>query len=189
MRAEFIVIILLGTGSLFGGSVEFDGVKPGGLPAGWLGGTTGQGQAKWAVVEDASAPSPGHHALKQSGAAKFCWCVQTNVSIQNGSIAVKFKPLSGKEDQAGGLIWRWQDGNNYYVTRANALEDNVTIYAGATILGNVTIGHDSIIGGNVWLLEAVKPNTVVYQEGGKTIMHSAAADRGRMLGQSHGADI
>ncbi len=75
------------------------------------------------------------------------------------------------------------------IKRHPNIEDNVTIYAGATILGNVTIGHDSIIGGNVWLLEAVKPNTVVYQEGGKTIMHSAAADRGRMLGQSHGADI
>ena len=41
---------------------------------------------------------------------------------------VKFKPLSGQEDQAGGLIWRWQDWDNYYVARANALEDNVTIY-------------------------------------------------------------
>jgi hypothetical protein len=77
---------------------------------------------------ESTAPSPRHHALKQSGAAKFCWCAQTNVPIQNGAIEVKFKPLSGKEDQAGGLIWRWQDAGNYYVARANALEDNVTIY-------------------------------------------------------------
>jgi hypothetical protein len=110
------------------GTVDFDGVKPGDLPAGWLGGVTGNGQAQWAVVEDSTTPSPRHHALKQSGVAKFCWCVQTNVPIQNGVVEVKFKPLSGKEDQAGGLIWRWQDGDNYYVARANALEDNVTIY-------------------------------------------------------------
>jgi hypothetical protein len=41
---------------------------------------------------------------------------------------VKFKPVAGKEDQAGGVIWRMQDANNYYIARANALEDNVTIY-------------------------------------------------------------
>jgi len=37
---------------------------------------------------------------------------------------VKFKPISGREDQAGGLVWRAKDPNNYYVARANALEDN-----------------------------------------------------------------
>jgi len=41
------------------------------------------------------------------------------------------------------------------------LEDNVTIYAGATILGNITVGHDSVIGGNVWLTEAVPPHSRV----------------------------
>jgi hypothetical protein len=43
-------------------------------------------------------------------------------------VEVKFKPISGNEDQAAGLVWRWQDGDNYYIARANALEDNVTIY-------------------------------------------------------------
>ena len=37
--------------------------------------------------------------------------------------------MSGKEDQAGGLVWRAKDANNYYVARANALENNVTIYS------------------------------------------------------------
>ena len=41
---------------------------------------------------------------------------------------MRFKPLSGKEDQAGGLVWRWKDGDNYYVARANALENNVSLY-------------------------------------------------------------
>jgi serine O-acetyltransferase len=70
------------------------------------------------------------------------------------------------------------------------IEDNVTIYAGATILGNVTIGHDSIIGGNVWLLESVAANTVVYTEGGQTRMKTAAQDRDKMIGHAeHGAGI
>ena len=41
---------------------------------------------------------------------------------------VKFKALEGKEDQAGGVIWRWKNGDSYYVARANALEDNVSLY-------------------------------------------------------------
>jgi serine O-acetyltransferase len=75
------------------------------------------------------------------------------------------------------------------IKRHPNIEDGVTIYAGATILGNVTIGHDSIIGGNVWLLESVPPKTVVYSEGGETRMKTAAADRDKMIGHSHGAGI
>jgi hypothetical protein len=43
-------------------------------------------------------------------------------------VEVKFKAVSGKEDRAGGIVFRFQDGNNYYVVRANALEDNVVLY-------------------------------------------------------------
>jgi serine O-acetyltransferase len=75
------------------------------------------------------------------------------------------------------------------VKRHPNIEDDVTIYAGATILGDVTIGRGSIIGGNVWLLDSVPPRTVVYQEGGKTIMKTAAEDRDRMIGHTHGAGI
>ena len=108
-------------------TVNFDDVHPGQLPPAWLAGVTGAGQARWSVEADSGAPSPPN-VLKQSGAATFCWCVQTNLSLQDGFVEVKFKPVLGTEDQAGGLVWRWQDGDNYYVARANALEDNVTIY-------------------------------------------------------------
>jgi hypothetical protein len=50
------------------------------------------------------------------------------VSIKDGYAEVKFKPLEGREDEAGGVVWRWKDGDNYYVARANALENNVTIF-------------------------------------------------------------
>ena len=113
--------------ALLAETVAYDDVKPGKLPAGWQAGVTGGGNPKWAVEADASAPSKPN-VLKQSGEGKFPWCVDTNISIKDGYVQVKFKPVSGKEDQAGGLIWRWQDGDNYYVARANALEDNVTIY-------------------------------------------------------------
>ena len=69
------------------------------------------------------------------------------------------------------------------------IEDDVTIYAGATILGDVTIGKGSIIGGNVWLLESVPPNTVVYSEAGQTRMKTAGTDHDKMIGHLHGAGI
>jgi hypothetical protein len=53
---------------------------------------------------------------------------ETDERIKDGFAEVKCKPISGKEDQAGGLVFRFKDANNYYVVRANALEDNVVLY-------------------------------------------------------------
>ena len=69
------------------------------------------------------------------------------------------------------------------------IEDDVTIYAGATILGAVTIGKGSIIGGNVWLLDSVPPHTTVYSEGGQTRMKTVEADRNRLIGRTGGSGI
>ena len=55
-------------------------------------------------------------------------CLENDSSLKDGNIEVKFKAISGREDQAAGLVWRARDANNYYVARANALENNVTIY-------------------------------------------------------------
>src|SRR5437899_646541 len=92
---------------------NFDAVKGGQLPEGWLAGVTGKGSPKWAVELDDSAPSKPN-VLKQSGEGTFPWCVKKDVSLADGLVEVKFKPIAGKEDQAGGLVWRWQDGDNYY---------------------------------------------------------------------------
>jgi hypothetical protein len=105
----------------------FDTDPVGGLPAGWRAGVTGRGSPKWTVEADASAPSRPN-VLRQSGSGTFPWCVRPEVSLADGYVEVKFKPLSGSEDQAGGVVWRWKDGDNYYVARANALEDNVSLY-------------------------------------------------------------
>ena len=64
----------------------------------------------------------------QSGAGDFPWCVRAGTAVQDGFVEVKFKAIRGREDQAGGVVWRWKDGNNYYVARANALENNVALY-------------------------------------------------------------
>jgi len=109
------------------GTENFDRAPVGALPEGWMAGVTGKGSPRWSVEADASAPS-APHVLKQSGSGTFPWCVLKGASIADGFVEVKFKPVAGKEDQAGGLVWRYKDGNRYYVARANALEDNVSLY-------------------------------------------------------------
>jgi len=108
-------------------TVNFDNFKVGAAPPGWTATQTGSGTAKWAIERDDSAPSKPN-VLKQSGEATFPVCLKNGTNIKDGFVEVKFKPVAGKEDQAGGVIWRVQDANNYYIARANALEDNVTIY-------------------------------------------------------------
>ena len=111
----------------FAATANFDSETVGQAPSGWTCGATGRGAPKWTVEADATAPSRPN-GLKQSGVATYPWCVKNDVAMVDGTIEVKFKPVSGKEDQAGGLVWRWKDGDNYYVARANALEGNVSLY-------------------------------------------------------------
>jgi hypothetical protein len=113
--------------SVLAETAGFDNAKPGKPPAHWTGTQTGTGAAKWSVEQDDSAPSKPN-VLKQSGEATYPICINDDAHLKNGFVEVKFKPLSGKEDQAGGVIWRVLDKDNYYVCRANALEDNVTLY-------------------------------------------------------------
>ena len=108
-------------------TVNFDSFTAGAPPPGWTATKTGSGNPKWTVERDDSAPSKPN-VLKQSGQATYPVCIKDDTSLKDGFVEVKFKPISGKEDQAGGLVWRAKDANNYYVARANALEDNVTIY-------------------------------------------------------------
>lgn len=111
----------------FAETVNFDKASPGLPPPGWTATKTGTGEAHWTIEKDDTAPSKPN-VLKQSGQATYPVCIKDDTSLKDGFVEVKFKPISGKEDQAGGLIWRAKDSNNYYVARANALEDNVAIY-------------------------------------------------------------
>src|SRR5712691_4707088 len=108
-------------------TVNFDNLKVGAPPPGWTATKTGTGEAKWTIEKDDTAPSKPN-VLKQAGQATYPVCIKEDTSLKDGFVEVKFKAISGKEDQAGGVIWRAKDSNNYYIARANALEDNVTIY-------------------------------------------------------------
>jgi len=123
----FLVSMHIATAVALADTVNFDTFKVGEPPPGWMATKTGTGQAEWTIEKDDSAPSKPN-VLKQSGQATYPVCIKEDTNLKDGFVEVKFKPVSGKEDEAGGLIWRAKDSNNYYVARANALEDNVTIY-------------------------------------------------------------
>ncbi len=90
----------------------------------------------WVVRADADAPSPPN-ALCQTGSAEFPALSLGPTVSTDSVITVRFKPISGKSDQAAGIIFRVQDKDNYYILRANALENNINFYkyAGGTRSG------------------------------------------------------
>ncbi|MFN0305578.1 MAG: family 16 glycoside hydrolase [Burkholderiales bacterium] len=135
--------------SSIGETIHFDRDVPGTLPASWRQGVTGKGAPRWAVREDTSAPSKPN-VLQQSGAGTFPWCVLRHSAIESGFVEVKFKALAGDEDQAGGVTWRWKDGNCYYVARANALENNVSLYYTENGRRNTLKYVDAPVPANAW---------------------------------------
>src|SRR5262245_45696 len=125
--AKTVPIVLAFAIAAQGNVMNFDDAVVGSAPAGWTATKTGSGNAKWTIEKDDTAPSKPN-VLKQSGVATYPLCFKDDTNLKDGFVEVKFKPISGKEDQAGGVVWRLKDANNYYIARANALENNVTIY-------------------------------------------------------------
>jgi len=111
---------------------RFDSDVAGTLPAKFHDALTGQGaKGQWVVKADPSAPSQPN-VLAQISADKtdyrFPLAIADDGSFQNLELSCKFKAVSGEVDQAAGLVFRLKDANNYYVVRANALENNYRLY-------------------------------------------------------------
>jgi hypothetical protein len=127
-------------------NVDIAKLPEGGLPTEFTTGRTGQGApAQWSVVQDTSAN--GGHAIAQTSEDqtdyRFPLAIYQPVSAKNVEVTVRFKPVGGKIDQAGGIAVRLATPDDYYVVRANALEDNVRFYR--VVKGN----RQQISGANV----------------------------------------
>lgn len=109
--------------------VDFNQDGVGQPPKGFeFGHTAGAGKpGKWVVQADGA-----NRVLAQTDAdstrSRFPVAVLSDVSAADVDVSVRFKPISGRVDQAAGLVWRYQNPENYYVVRANALENNVVLY-------------------------------------------------------------
>jgi len=88
--------------------------------------------AEWQVKTDPAAISAPQvlaiTRIQNNSGDVFNLCWTQQVPFQDGSIEVNVRADSGKEDQGGGLIWRAQDADNYYVARYNPLENNLRLY-------------------------------------------------------------
>ncbi len=101
--------------------INFDNSKPGALPADWTNAT-----GKWMVKQDGN-----HKMLTQTAKNRgsyFNVAVYEKASPKDVVMSVDIRAVSGREDQGGGLVWRYTDIKNYYIVRFNPLEDNYRFY-------------------------------------------------------------
>lgn len=111
--------------------IAIDRMMPGSPPAGFTFATTGKGgEGEWRVVEDPTAAAG--RAIEQRSTERtdyrFPLAIDDSFSAADLNVELRFKTVGGKIDQAGGIAVRLADADNYYVARANALEDNVRFY-------------------------------------------------------------
>ncbi|MEW6267830.1 MAG: family 16 glycoside hydrolase [Thermodesulfobacteriota bacterium] len=108
----------------------FDRDATGAAPAGFSTDVTNGPPGTWVVEADTTAT--GGKVLVQRStdptSGRFPLCIYDGVSARDVVVTVRFKPISGEEDRAAGIVWRYRDSGNYYVVRANALEGNVVLY-------------------------------------------------------------
>ncbi len=127
-----LLVSAQGSGAAEPLTVNFDTDAVGKPPAHFRAARTGQGaEGTWVVLADPTAPSKPN-VLAQASADttdyRFPIAILEDGSFRDLDLSVRFKAVAGKVDRAGGLIFRVQDANNYYVVRANALEDNYRLY-------------------------------------------------------------
>jgi hypothetical protein len=137
VQSQRLFLAALGNNTLAGAqtqttTINFDSDKAGDPPKGFTTALTGRGRpGVWVVVKDDTAPSKSN-VLAQTDADttgyRFPVCVYDSLNAKDADISVKIKAISGTGDQGGGIVWRYKDKDNYYIVRANALENNVVLY-------------------------------------------------------------
>ncbi|HEV3329696.1 MAG TPA: hypothetical protein VG096_01865 [Bryobacteraceae bacterium] len=112
--------------------VNFDRGPLGKMPPGWTAAMTNRGAApQWEIRKDPSAPTQPYVFAQIStdpNRDRLPLAIFDSVSLRDADISVRLKAVSGREDQGGGLVFRYLDEKNYYVVRADALHDDVALY-------------------------------------------------------------
>ena len=157
-------------------SYNFDGDTPGHLPANFHSAKTGAGtQEKWTVTADPSASSKPNVIAQTSTDQidyRFPLLISDEGSFQDLDVSVKFKAVSGNIDRAGGIVFRLKDPNNYYVVRANALENNYRLYHVVNGRRSQFAGTNFKVTSGEWhelRVEVVSNKITCYYDGNKKI--------------------
>jgi hypothetical protein len=155
---------------------NFDSDTPGQLPAKVHSAKTGGGtQEKWVVTADPTAPSKPNVVAQTSTDQtdyRFPLLISDEGSFQDLDLSVKFKAVSGSIDRAGGLVFRLKDPNNYYIVRANALENNYRLYHVVNGRRSQFAGANFTVTSGEWhelRVEAVGNKITCYYDGSKKI--------------------
>jgi hypothetical protein len=155
---------------------NFDSDVVGKLPAKFHDALTGQGaKGQWVVQADPSAPSQPN-VLAQTSTDKtdyrFPLAIADDGSFQNLEISVKFKAVAGEVDRAAGMVFRLRDANNYYIVRANALENNYRLYHVVSGRRVQFAGANVKVASSEWhelRVECVGNHIICYYDGEKKI--------------------
>jgi len=128
----FTLIVFIVISAVKAQTINFDNYKTEKTPENFTTALTGKGEeGVWVIMKDETAPSKPN-VLAQTDmddtGYRFPLCVYNNFLAKNDEVSVRFKPVKGEGDQAAGIVWRYKDKDNYYIVRANALEDNVVLY-------------------------------------------------------------
>src|SRR5437899_12226216 len=153
-RAVIAVAVCASAVAVTGQSVKLDFEKDevGKPPKGFSFALTGQGKpGVWIVRKDDQAHG---NVLVQTDPDRtdyrFPVAVYDDLTAKDVGLSVQFKAISGKGDQGAGIVWRYRDANNYYITRCNALEDNCTIYHVINGRRQAFQNHNVKVASNVW---------------------------------------
>jgi len=122
-------------------------------PLGFTEAPTGQGESvRWQVLDDPGAPARKVIAETSRDTAdyRFPLCVWDELRAKDVNVTIRFKAVDGSVDQAAGIAVRLQDADNYYVVRANALEDNVRLYKVVGGVRRQIAGKSLPVLKNVW---------------------------------------
>jgi hypothetical protein len=129
--------------------IDFDAFPADKPPPGFTTEVTGPGApGVWVVRQDNGGVLVQTSTDKT--AARFPLCVYEGLLTHDVVVSTRFKALSGAVDQAAGLVVRFKDKDNYYVVRANALEDNVRLYKVVRGKREQFAGSDVKVTAGVW---------------------------------------
>jgi hypothetical protein len=129
------LVAVLGFGVVASASVNvlnFDRERVGHAPPGWtVGPAEGSGAPRWEVRSDRTAPTQPY-VLAQTSAddagGSSPIAILNGVSIRDGDVSVRLKPMTGRKSRSGGVVFRYRDPNNYYVASADSLRQDVVVY-------------------------------------------------------------
>ncbi len=119
-------LVMLAAMSSVTENISFDTAPLGKMPSGWS--VPAGAQQTWEVIRDPSAPTKPYVLASDGSADRSPLAILEQPLVRDGEISVKFKPMSGPQDPGAGLVWRYQDPQNYYLVRANPVSRYVSMF-------------------------------------------------------------